>query len=186
MNTINRWNRPGQIGRLGILGLALGAGLAAGGCYTLLGHPRTADPLAGDQAYSGKCLACHAETGYVETGSLPWIAHLRSSNAGWINYYGSPHWLDSRWARVPEDSVPTEAPSGRMAWGRVPLRRAGDENDVTRLRDPLAAPLPLPGPVVPAPSAPAAPANTGNGSAQEEPKEEKPSAIPASGRGLRR
>jgi hypothetical protein len=180
---------PRWFGRAGALGVALGVSLAAAGCYTLLSHPRAGDPVAGGDEFTGECLRCHSQTGVTETGYTPWMNYLFVSQAGWINYYDSPHWLDSRWARLPQDTTRTRAlPSQRLAWGRVPLGRGQAADEASRQRDPFAAPPPVPGPVVgpsgtiPSPPAPAA-EQTPNDTTQEK---EEPKTLPPSGRGLRR
>lgn len=164
---------------------AFGLSLAAAGCYTLLKHPPASDPTSG---FTGECTRCHNEAGVVETGYGPWMDYLRYSGAGWINYYGSPHWLDSRWARVSkQDPEEPDRPSGRVAWGRVPMSRGQAADGAPRTRDPQAPP-PVPAPVAGASDSPAAPpAPTSEGAQpQEPPEEDEPKRLPPSGRGLKR
>ncbi len=172
--------------------LALGFGLAGGGCYTLLNHPGVGDPVAAEEGYSGECLRCHAATGAAEIGVTPWTEYWRASRAGWINYYGSPHWLDWRWAHTDDaDTTQTRtAPSARAAWGRMPLHPAGSSGIDSRLRSPSGTSPSIPGPTAGgAATAPAVVAPAEQPPAQSttpEQEEEKPKTLPESGRGLRR
>lgn len=191
MNTSGGASRAGRCDRGVVWGLAVGLALAAGGCYTMLSHPGAGDTVAANEGYSAECLRCHGATGAVETGVTPWVDYLRASQVGWINYYGSPHWLDWHWVRVrPDTTSSAQGSGGRAAWGRVPSRRGGTEGDVAIWRSgagtPTAIPGPIPGsspvPVVagptPQPTPPPAP--------KVEEEEEKPKTLPESGRGLRR
>lgn len=173
------------IGRFVALNAAFGVSLAAAGCYTLLRHPLSGDPSSG---FTGECARCHTESGAVETGYTPWMDYLQYSRAGWINYYGSPHWLDSRWARVPKENPESpDRPSERVAWGRVPLGSGQAAGGATQLRDPQLPP-PVPAPVVGASDAPASPpAPATEGAQPQAPQQnEEPKSLPQSGRGLRR
>jgi len=174
-----------RIGRVVALNAAFGLSLAVAGCYTLLRHPPSSEATFG---FTGECARCHDASGAVETGYAPWMDYFRYSRAGWMNYYGSPHWLDSRWARVPKGQPESpEQTSERIGWGRVPSSSGEASDGATRIREPHLT-SPVPAPVVGAPGAPAAPPTpTTEGAQPQEPREnEEPKSLPSSGRGLRR
>lgn len=151
--------------------IAIAAAFSLAGCYTMLSHPRTADPT--QQEASGSCLACHDDDSF-SAGSVPWVGYYSYSSSPWINYYGSPWWYESRWYWddecrdcPPEDGSDENTLSGRYAWGRRPV--GWSKEDAERERTSSALPA-----IAAPPAAPASPPPVTTEENQDKPDKEKP------------
>jgi hypothetical protein len=125
--------------------LLVGSALALGGCYTLLQHPAEAGKPV-DVRSDALCARCHDDDDPPVSDLYPWLEYYSYSTSPWMNYYGTPWWVDSRWEwSAPEDSTGNRPLAGRLGWGRRP--RTIENGDSVRIRE---NPIP-PAPVVSAP-----------------------------------
>jgi len=164
----------------GVIVAALALAGAGAGCYTLIRHPRAAEPV--DAHADDICYSCHSSSDELDLDVYPWADYYGHSSSPWINYYAAPWWYDSHWEyhAPPAGGAPsgTEADSrsARAGWGRQ--ARSSSLSDSVRQRESVFPPAPIvSSPPVPpvSPGTPAPGSTSGDsGNTSSEPKKKEP------------
>jgi hypothetical protein len=165
-------------GHLGAVLLALALAIAGAGCYTLIRHPQSGEPV--DARSDEICYSCHASDDDLDLELYPWADYYSHSSSPWVNYYAAPWWYDARWewAAPPtggDNSATSERPrSDRYGWGRHP--RTATVPDSLRPRDNSLPPAPIVSTPPVAPLTPAIPTQSppsGNSGTSDENKKKE-------------